>query len=398
MVQIVKRGLCAVVAAVLSVVVLGAAAKAAVPAQLDALYSEVLRRPQDTELNLRFARAAEEAGILRWALSAYERVSVNDPGNLEAQAGLQRIRRKLQPDVSQVTLELGGGYESNPRYYIGPRRDEAIALASAILFDERAISAMRWRTTGAVTGLFYSQSNDLNYGQATLNTGPVLDILPGWAVVPAIGGTAAYYDHHFYYGEGALTTTFESATQAAIKSLQIKTAYRSYDDFFPSGSGFYTEVRGRLALPNALGAGSVLILTPWVLYSDISGTAISPVLGDIQPGAYVEYAGKVELFKSLTDRIVLGANFTAIDRRYRTDIVLQTGGKRVDTLTIPGGSLIFPHLFSYAADLRFDYRYIPDHSNDPSKSFNDHVVTGTLVYRFDPTQSFWTQALYSPAR
>src|SRR5579885_2107800 len=178
MVQIVKRGLCAVVAAVLSVVVLGAAAKAAVPAQLDALYSEVLRRPQDTELNLRFARAAEEAGILRWALSAYERVSVNDPGNLEAQAGLQRIRRKLQPDVSQVTLELGGGYESNPRYYIGPRRDEA-------------------------TALFYSQSNDLNYGQATLNTGPVLDILPGWAVVPAIGGTAAYYDHHFYYGEGA---------------------------------------------------------------------------------------------------------------------------------------------------------------------------------------------------
>src|ERR1039458_7332687 len=66
--------------------------------QLDALYSQVLKHPEDSQLNLNFASAAEAAGVLRWALSAYERVTVNDPSNAEAQAGLQRVRRKLQPD------------------------------------------------------------------------------------------------------------------------------------------------------------------------------------------------------------------------------------------------------------------------------------------------------------
>ena len=90
--------------------------------QLDSLYSQVLKHPEDSQLNLNFARAAEAAGVLRWALSAYERVTVNDPSNAEAQAGLQRVRRKLQPDYSQVSVELGSTVESNPRYYLGPRR------------------------------------------------------------------------------------------------------------------------------------------------------------------------------------------------------------------------------------------------------------------------------------
>ena len=358
--------------------------------ELDALNAQILQHPQDTELNLRFARAAEAAGVLRWALSAYERVTVNDPGNAEAQAGLQRIRRKLQPDISQVTVALGSAVETNPRYYLGPKRTEIEGLASAIVYDERAIRDMRWRTTGAVTGRLYDKSHDLDYGAASLDTGPVLDILPGWALVPAIGGTASYYDHHFYYGEGAVSATFEGATQGAFRSLQLRTAYRSYDKFFATSGGFYTEARGRLAYPNLLGSGSVVILSPWVRYSDLSGTVISPI-SELQPGAYVELAGKIEAYKGVTDWLVLGAELTAIDRRYRTDTVPDTGGKRHDNLLIPGASFLFPHVLSYRTDVRITYNYIRDNSNDSSKDFDDHVVTATLVYRFDPTEDFWTQ-------
>ena len=358
--------------------------------ELDALYAQILQHPQDTELNLRFARAAEAAGVLRWALSAYERVTVNDPGNAEAQAGLQRIRRKLQPDVSQVTVSLGSAVETNPRYYLGPKRTEIEGLASAILYDERAIRDMRWRTIGAVTGRLYSKSHDLDYGAASLDTGPVLDILPGWSLVPAIGGAASYYDHHFYYGEGAVSATFEGATQGVFRSLQLRTAYRSYDKFFPTSNGFYTEARGRLAYPNLLGASSVFILLPWVRYSDLSGAVISPV-SEIQPGAYVELGGKAEAYKGVTSWLVLGAEHTAINRRYRTDTVPDTGGKRHDTLLIPGASLLFPHVLSFQTDFRIDYKYIWDHSNDSTKKFDDHVITATLVYRFDPTENLWTQ-------
>jgi hypothetical protein len=376
------------VAALLTVVSPMAAAT-----QLDALYAQILRYPNDTQLNLVFAREAEASGKLRWALSAYERVTVNDPGNAEGQAGLQRIRRKLQPNVSQITIGLGSAVETNPRYYVGPKRTEVEGLAFASLLDERAMGDIRWRTTGATAGQYYSRSGDLNYGFFGLNSGPVVDILPGVALIPAIGGAAATYDHHFYYGEGAFTTTFEGASQGVYRALQLKVAYRSYDDFFPSSNGFYTEARGRLAFPNVLGNGSVVIVSPWVLYSDIAGTvsAISPAISDLQPGAYTEGGGKAELYKSLTDRVVFSANLSYIDRRFRTDTVPLTGSKRNDELWIPGASFIFPRIFSFQTDFRIDYRYISAHSNDSTKSFSDSVFTGTLLYRFDPTQDFWTQ-------
>ncbi len=261
-------GLSLAASVALSILVLGTPASAA---NLDALYSQILRHPEDTQLNLEFARAAEAAGKTRWALSAYERVSVNDPNNAEAKAGLQRIRRKLQPDISQVTVSLGSAVETNPRYYIGPRRTEAEGLASATFRDERAINGMRWRTTGGIAGQFYSQSGDLDYGYAGLSTGPVIDLFSGIAMIPAVGGAASFYDNHFYYGEGAVSTTFEGISEGAYQSLQLKAAYRSYDDFFPSGDGFYTEARGRFAAPNVLGSNSIAIFSPWVLYSDMSG-------------------------------------------------------------------------------------------------------------------------------
>jgi hypothetical protein len=366
--------------------------------QLDVLYLQVLRRPTDTQLNLEFARAAEAAGILRWALSAYERVTVNDPGNAEAQWGLQRIRRKLQPNVSQVTVELGSAVETNPRYYLGPQRTELEGLASASLRDERAVNDIRWRTTGAVAGQVYSQSGDLNYGYAGLNTGPVLDLLPGIAVVPAVGGAVTYFDHHFYYGEGAVSTTFEGASQGAYQALQLKAAYRSYDNFFPTSNGFYTEARGRIAFPNILGNASVIIVSPWILYSDIPGTIVLPQLTELQPGAYLESGGKIEIYKGLTDWAIVGANMSFIDRAYRIDTVPSTGSKRNDELWVPGASLLFPHVWSFQTDFRLDYQYISDHSNDPTKSFSDHIITGKFVHRFDPTKDIWTQLASSPTR
>src|SRR5262249_25533036 len=86
----VRRGLRFAVATYLAVwaVLAAGLAAPALASELDALYSQVLQNPRDTELNLRFARLAEDSGNLRWALSAYERAVLNDPGNPEARSGL----------------------------------------------------------------------------------------------------------------------------------------------------------------------------------------------------------------------------------------------------------------------------------------------------------------------
>lgn len=227
--------------------------------ELDTLYSRVVERPSDSELNLRFAQLAENAGKLRWALSAYERVTLNDPGNVAAQEGMQRIRRKLQPSTTLLTVQLGAQYESNPNYYLGPRRSELQTLGSAVLLDERTFNGMRWRTNALAAGVIHQHEDQLNYGILGGDTGPVLDAVAGWSFRPAIGGNVAYFDDRFYYGEGALSGTFESILQGIYRSVTVRGAYRSYGESFPSQEGFYIEARGKLAIPNVIGPSSVAV-------------------------------------------------------------------------------------------------------------------------------------------
>jgi hypothetical protein len=84
-------------------------------------------------------------------------------------------------------------------------------------------------------------------------------------------------------------------------------------------------------------------------------------------------------------------------RSYRNDLITPGGSKRVDTLLVPGVSLLFPHVLSYQTDIRLDYKYLWNDSNDPTKTFNDHIVTATVIYRFDPRQPFWAQTASTPA-
>jgi hypothetical protein len=352
--------------------------------ELDALHARILRNPADSELSLRFARLAEASGTLRWALAAYERVLVNDPNNVEAQNGLQRVRRALQPAFTLVTAELGGGYETNPRYYLPPKRGEWIGLGSVALRDERSLAGTRWRTEALAAGKLYQRSGDLNFGYVGIDTGPIIDLWAGWSVHPALGAAAAYFDHHYYFGEAAASLTFEGNLQGAYQAVRVRAAYRSFDDFFPSQEGPYVEARGKFAKPNVLGDASVAIFSPWLLWSDISGAVTNALITTIQPGAYLEWGGRFELYKGVAPWLTIGGQISVAERDYRTDLVPGTGSKREDVIVSPGATLLFPNLFAYQTDLRLDYKYLKDRSNDPTKTFDDHLVSATVVSRFDP--------------
>src|SRR5262249_45727387 len=264
-------------------------------AELVRLYAQVLRDPTNSQLNLRYAELAEASGKLRWALAAYERVLVNDPENVEAQAGLQRVRRRLQPNSRQFVAELGAIGESNPRYLPSGARAEAQGLATLSMRDERTIADVRWRTTAAAFGLLHSNEQDLNYGYVGAATGPVLDVGPGLVLHPALGGAATYFDGRFYYGEAAAMATFEDTFQGLYRSVRFRAAYRDYDSFFPSQHGFYVDAVGRLS--GRLTANDLLIVSPWVRWSDIKGSVVlTPPLIDVNPGSYLEVGSKFELY------------------------------------------------------------------------------------------------------
>ena len=65
------------------------------------IYRRLQNAPRNVTLNLQYAAAAEKAGKLKWALPAYERALSADPGNREAQSGLDRIRKRLQAEAER---------------------------------------------------------------------------------------------------------------------------------------------------------------------------------------------------------------------------------------------------------------------------------------------------------
>ena len=179
--------------------------------ELSDLNAMILRDPTNIELNLRYARLAEQKGELKKALSAYERVTVNSPLNYEAQEGFRRIVRKLQPEGTRVTIELGGGWESNPARLARGGNSDWLGLARIELRDERRFGDVSWRTIGSGIGEFYlDQGSTVNYAAAGAVTGPVWDVTPQFALHAAVGGGAALYGDHKLYEEVVAAFTLES--------------------------------------------------------------------------------------------------------------------------------------------------------------------------------------------
>ena len=357
--------------------------------ELASLNAEILRQPNDTTLNLRYAALAEQLGKPRLALTAYERILVYDPQNQAALAGVSRIRARLQPSTTTYVLGLSWLYESNPLYYQqnyapGSPRGEGQFAGYLNFKDERQVGNYSWRTLGSVDGIVHGSQGELDYAHAGAMTGPVLDLLPGLQVNPALGGAVAAWDSHFFYSEAAASTTFEAYPSGAYESVLLRAALRRYDTFFaPQHDGAYVEAIGRFTVPVPV-PDTAFVISPWVRWAEIKGPIGSfptnPLL--LQPGDYTDAGARIEGYYSPREWIVLGVNFAANERFYRNDLVTGTGTERRDTTLSPGASITFPHLGNYQNDLRFDYKYITNQSNNPNFNFVDNVVSVTWLRRF----------------
>ena len=365
--------------------------------ELSALYTQVLQRPADSETNLRYARAAEAAGELRWAYAAYERVALNDPSNREAQEGLVRVARRLQPSFTEALVQAGVSYESNPLYVPTNHTPEAQFFGTLAVKDERTVGDLRWRTTGLVAGIDHTRVDQLNYAYGGATTGPVFNFIGGSQLHLAAGGGGAYFDQHPWYAEGVARAVIEANALGATQSLAFRIAYRDYDHFFPAGRGWYWDVIGRFAAPGFLDSQNTLIFSPWARRGDAPGTfPESLLLPGVQPANFFETGGRVELFRQVLDGVLVGPTFYAMERWYDSNAVPQTNIfnpccfiipgspdlNRQDFIWSPGATLFLPDFFAHQVGLKIEYQYIRDHSNVPTASFVDNVVTASLVGRF----------------
>src|SRR6185436_5131629 len=135
-----------------------------------------LANPQDAALNLQYARLAEEQGKLRLALAAYERILINNPDNVDAQHGYERVRRILEPTRTSFRVEFGEQWDSNPLDSSVEDDSAYTTFVNGTWSDERRFGARRWRTLATFQVEVTPEIDELNYGYFGVSTGPIIDL------------------------------------------------------------------------------------------------------------------------------------------------------------------------------------------------------------------------------
>jgi len=344
--------------------------------ELSAIYARIIANPKDTAANLEYAKLAESQGDYKRALATYERMLINDPGNKDALAGLQRVRRYIEPAKTQKTWEFGIASESNPLLMPSPSPD-FYGYGSLGIRDERVLGGQRWRTNLSLYGEAYVNTTSMDYATLSGDIGPIWDV-PGTSTSfrPALGAGTAYFDGRLYYGDINASGLFEGYLNGAYDWLRLRVGYRSYDPSFTSGAGAYADISGKFALANVFGNSDALSVSPWLRWSGVSGTPDNGAT-DFATGLYTEGGANLEYAANLNDSFGAAVNLELTDRRYN-DI---GSGSREDWLVAPGATLTFANLLGPQTDVRLNYTYEWNQSSQSAHIWQDQIATLSFVVR-----------------
>ncbi len=353
--------------------------------ELSDLNDAILNDPQNVDLNLRYARLAEQKGDLRKALAAYERVTVNNPSNQTAQEGFRRISRKLQPDSTRYTFELGGGWESNPARLDSGGKSDFLVIGRAEVKDERRVADVPWRTVLNAAGEFYrAQGNELNYASLGTLTGPMSDLTPQLALHTGLGPGIAMFGENLLYHEAVAGFTLESGFWDGVQTGRLRLGYRSYGDSYGGSDGIYADLSERFGFAGVATKDDVAVVMPWLRWSGIEGTPLRVPLEETQPGRYWEMGLRGEYFRPMNEWVIVGGSMSIGYRSYSDETILNNGSAvlRRDWTFIPGLAVIFPKVLRQPADLRLDYKYEDNRSNVNFDTYVDHQLTSSVTVRF----------------
>lgn len=362
------------------------AAHAQQASDLGDLGNRVLENPQDVDLNLQYARAAEAAGKPRLALTAYERILINDPTNQEARHGYERIRRMIEPNYTVSRLEVGARWDSNAlnitdNFFFDPV-DSTTYYARLMVANEHEFFGRRWRSIFNLNAETNDEIDALDYDYIGAQTGPIFYAGPHLAVIPSVGAGAAWLGGDHYFNEGYVSVTVEGRAAGASYWARLRGGYRDYDRdpnifFGPvAENGSYAELQAGLTKPHIFSERDTLVVSPFVRWSDIEGSVFDFwIFDDLSPGKYVEFGADVNYNYQLTDHVQASVGALVRQRDF-------SGNDREDTYVSPQASLTLQRALPCDCDVRLQYRHRDNDSNDFIAKYDADQVSLQLTTRF----------------
>ena len=349
------------------------------------LFDELLRRPDDPALNLAFAQEAEAAGKPRHALAAYERAARSGAG-AEAERGYARVKRLLSPARTSLYVETGVSYFSNVRENPDglPRPDDFTFDGGASLIDERTLGGVRLKTLGELAYRIHTEETDLTQIAGGLWTGPVFTLSPKTDLHLAAGGGADWLEAgrtaYSASAKAELTTLYAGAPQ----KLKLHAARRFVDeDGSIYSDGWFVRASARLMDADLLTPGDAFFLQPRLRWSQPDDDANGRVFNKTNDLAdHVDAGARVSYYFPVVDQtLLLGVGAGAYQRWFDQNVALQSGDRR-DLQWEATAHAIWRNAFGEDVDLRIDYRFENNDSNDPSEDYVDHVAGFRTMWRF----------------
>lgn len=347
---------------------------------LDQLNAEIIEHPDNVELNLEYARTAEHAGKLRLALAAYERILINNPDNADAQHGYERIRRVIEPPHTSLRAEIGEQWDSNPADLSANAESDFVTIGRATWVNEREFGNRRWRSVVNFYGELYSDQTDLNYNYLSGSIGPMIDLTPTAAAIPAVGVAISSFDNTLYYSELNAGVTVEGHQDSATYWARLRAGWRDYGQDSTSDEGAYVEAMGGISQPRVFSEDDWFVAVPWLRWSDIDGEVTDNNNDPIAPGKYTEAGIEATYNYRFNDHLFASIGAEVRDRFYAATQI--NGDDRHDIYMSPKASLTFWNPGDCGCGVTLGYRYRDNQSNDPLSDYSGQQVTLSLSREF----------------
>lgn len=353
--------------------------------ELDRLFARVLQDPTNVAANLAYAEAALERDLPGKALAAYERVLETDPNNQEAQDAIRRLQVALIPVTTFGKVEVGGRYESNVRQQPGRvgRTDDFVGFARLAVYDQRPFLNQDWRSDFFGYADLHDQATDIDYWFARAHTGPTFDLGDGVTMQIAPGASVSFLDGDWYYVEPSVRVTFQNLIGGFISRLDVRGGYRDINSDIGATEGYSLDVVARHANRQLIFDSDLLLLQPFFRWreSDSQPAGVPVLLNTFVLGDYIEFGGQALYYVQPIEDLRLGAKFLGYYRDYEQSIRLGAP-EREDYFLSPGAEVLLLNIACPGCDLKFDYRFEQNFSNDNTEDFFNHVVAVSAVKRF----------------
>ena len=229
-------------------------------------------------------------------------------------------------------------------------------------------------------GELYADQTDLNYAYLSASIGPMFDLTPTAAAIPALGVAISTFDNSLYYGEINAGVTIEGHQDSATYWTRLRAGWRDYGANSTSDQGIYAEIMGGLSQPQIFSDNDWLVTVPWLRWSNIQGEVSDLNNDPIAPGEYTEVGIEATYNYRLNDHLFAAVGAEARERFYSATEV--AGDNRHDFYLAPKASLTFWNPLNCSCGVTLSYRYRHNHSNDPLSDYTGQNVMLSVARQF----------------